>query len=151
MGLNENMQIIQTVLDKDGNLRKKNAVDYKEIKILTLTQNPFVWTEILKKDTDNLNEDFVKNILESNEISFEELKRNGWWYPFYYLTFLMEISRIIEEKGVESLKSFLRKIVKLKSMVDDIPDDLNNNTRLSEISEVFSIYTQIEYVLIVLE
>lgn len=144
------MCIIQTVLDKDGNLRKKKAVDYKEIKILTLTQNPFFWTDILKKDTDNLNESFVKNILESNEISFEELKRNGWWYPFYYLTFLMEISRIIEEKGVESLKSFLKKVVKSKSIVDDIPDNLDGSTRLSEISEVFSIYTQIEYALVVL-
>lgn len=131
------MQIVETVLDKNGNLKKKGVIDYKEIKAFTFYQNPFLWTDIIRKNTDNLNEAFVKKLLEDNNISFDTLKETAWWFPYYFLSFLMEISTIIRNKGIKDLKRFLHKTLKAKDMIDKISDKIDLDTSLEDLSRNF--------------
>lgn len=78
--------IYRTRLDKNGNLTfdRGDFEVHKMFTVVCLNKDPFKWCDIVRKDTDNLNKDFVKKFLDDNGLSFENMSKVAEWFPFYY-------------------------------------------------------------------
>lgn len=82
-------RIVQTALDVDGNLIKKGVKEVKTVKIFRLDDDPFLWTDIVRKNTRNRNAAFCNKFLKDNKfdkiepgrfhlfrVEFQGLKKN---------------------------------------------------------------------------
>lgn len=149
------MQIVyHTKLDKNGELTfdKGDFEVHKMFTLVCLNQNPFLWVETVKKDTDGLNKDFVKKFLSDNGLDFDKMSKLAPWYPFYYVTFLLESSNCIAmydyDKFKENLKLSIDEIFSPKSKVSDIlntlPNSITKKTTVGELSDGLHSLTQID-------
>lgn len=149
------MLVYKTALDKNGNLILKKKQKVKNLSVCFLQSNPFDWCELIRKDTAELNKKFVNNFLKDNKINIKNLENIVKWFPFYYTTFLLEISNSIYNLGAENFKQQLKNIFLSRNipdtLVDRIPDNLDENTDVKIISEVFFPYIDLNYPIMFLE
>lgn len=149
------MLVYKTALDKNGNLILEKKQKVKNLSVCFLQSNPFDWCELIRKDTAELNKKFVNNFLKDNKINIKNLENIVKWFPFYYTTFLLEISNSIYNLGAENFKQQLKNIFLSRNipdtLVDRIPDNLDENTDVKIISEVFFPYIDLNYPIMFLE
>lgn len=151
------MNIIKTKLNSKGELIIDKVVSEKQFRILTLTQNPFLWTKEIQKNTDNFNEKFVKNFLKDNGLSFNKLSSVYDWVPYYYTAFLMELANSIKELGIVSFKDLLKDyqfppLFNFKfedKMLDLIPETIDKNTKVGVLSDIFNPFTNVDFMMFV--
>lgn len=151
-------KILTTKLDKNGDLFFDKTIEKNNLKIITLYSDPFQWSDIIKKDTGNIDLNFVKKFIKDINIDFKSMTEVLSWYPFYYTAFLLELSNVIKELGIINLKNFLKDTkVKLlgrdcftfdEDLLNMIPDDITNKTKIEKLSDIFNGFTNIEYMLI---
>lgn len=149
------MNIIKTKLNDKGDLVLDKVVSTKTFSILTLTLNPFQWHDFIKKDTNNFDEKFVQKFLKDVGISFSKLRAAYDWVPYYYVTFLMELSNSIKELGIGSFKENLRNYVFPKQlnfkfddkMLDLIPETINEKTKIAALSDIFNPFTNVDFMI----
>lgn len=149
-------EIILTKLDADGNLIQSGSEEFKVLKIIRLSENPFMFSDKTKIYTNNLDESFIKKFLEDNGLDFKKLKTITDWFPFYYVTYLMELSEAIKTFGIKYIKNEMLKYFQeiniltdsLKRLVNSISNDLNKNTKIGTISDEFNAFTNIDFMMI---
>lgn len=149
------MLVYKTALDKNGNLILEKKQKVRNLSVCFLQSNPFGWCELIRKDTAELNKKFVNNFLKDNKINIKNLENIVKWFPFYYTTFLLEVSNSIYNLGTENFKQQLKRIFLSRNipdtLVDGIPDTLDENTDVKIISEVFFPYIDLNYPIMFLE
>lgn len=151
--------VVNTILGKNGELKRdRSKEETKTFRAVHLTADPFAWTEIVKKDTDCLDEAFVKTFLETAGLQYDKLQRVMSWFPAYYVAFLMEVSHcvttlgadrfkstLLEYESVTALDKFKPKIEAIVSSVDC--SEIDENTDIGVLSDVFNKLTDIDFVL----
>lgn len=148
-------KIIKTKLDGNGKLVLDKIEKIRMLELTPLVKDPIKWGEITKLDTANLNKDFVVNFLKQNGLSFQQLKKITNWFPFYYTAFIIEIGNAVNKLGISEFKNQLKFLfMKNKipdAVIDSIPDDINEDTDVGKLSDIFNPFTNIGYMLIYLE
>lgn len=148
-------KIILTKLDAEGNLVRIGSEELKVLKIIRLSENPFLFSDKVKVYTNNLDEKFVKKFISDNGLAFDELKKIRDWFPFYYVTYLMELAEAIKDFGIKYIKKEMLNYFQeinilsdpLKNLVNNISNDLNKNTKIGTISDEFSTFTNIDFIM----
>lgn len=148
-------KIILTKLDAEGNLVRTGSEELKVLKIIRLSENPFLFSDKVKLYTNNLDEKFVKKFISDNGLDFDELKKIRDWFPFYYVTYLMELAEAIKDFGIKYIKNEMLNYFQetnilsapLKNLVNNISNDLNKNTKIGTISDEFSTFTNIDFIM----
>lgn len=149
-------KMILTKLDSEGNLIKAGSEEIKVLKIIRLSENPFLFSDKIKIYTNNLDEKFVKKFLSENGLDFDKLRTIVDWFPFYYTTFLMEISEAIRVFGIKYIKHEMLKYFEdikiltepLKKLVNGVSNDLNKSSKVGTISDEFNTFTNIDFMMI---
>lgn len=149
-------KMILTKLDPEGNLIKAGSEEIKVLKIIRLSENPFLFSDKVKIYTNNLDEKFVKKFLKENGLEFDKLKTITEWFPYYYMTFLMETSEAIRIFGIKYVKNEMLKYFEdikilsdpLKKLVNSVSNDLNKDSKVGNISDEFNTFTNIDFMMI---
>lgn len=149
------MLVYKTTLDKNGDLVLEKKQKIKNLSICFLQTNPFEWCDFIRKDTAKMNKKFVNNFLKDNKINIKNIQEIIKWFPFYYTTYLLEISNSIYELGIEAFKQQLKELFISRNMpetlINRIPDTLDEKTNVKTISEVFYPYIELNYPIIHLD
>lgn len=154
------LNVIDTTLDTAGNIMKKKG-DIN-IQVLQLTKNPFDWIKYVNDATFNCDKEFTKDFLESNNLDFEKLQTVSTWFPYYYATFLINVGSVTTFFESDSIKAKLKDRFKdhfnvdknqkyLNTLIDNIPSNINSNTKFEELSDIFSFLTNLDFTLLTLE
>lgn len=149
-------EIVLTALDKNGNLIKKGTKEVKNVKIIRLSDDPFLWTDIVRKNTGNRETAFCKKFLKDNKFDIDKMNAINSWFVEYYTAFLMELSKVICDLGTPEIKAALHRYFKMWGLyskevmmvIEDIPDEINEDTKAGIISDAFSSFTNIGFLLI---
>lgn len=151
-------KMILTKLDPEGNLIKAGSEEIKVLKIIRLSENPFLFSDKVKIYSNNLDKEFVKKFLSENGLEFDNLIKitKTDWFPYYYVTFLMEIAEAIKVFGIRYIKNEMLKYFEeikimsepLKKLVNSISNDLNKDSKVGIISDEFNTFTNIDYMMI---
>lgn len=145
--------VYHTKLDKNGDLTfdRGDFEVHKMFTVVCLNKDPFKWCDIVRKDTDNLNKDFVKKFLDDNGLAFDKLSKLSEWFPFYYTTFLLESANCISLYDYDTLKDNLKLSFdelfgkgKMTAVVDTLPDGIDKDTTVGKLSDELNRLTQID-------
>lgn len=147
--------IAKTVLDKDGNLHSKGNTILKNFSINTLNSNPLTWSNIVRKDTNNLDINFVKPFLKGAGLEIQNLLKIADWFPYYYVTYLMELSNVLNSIGIVSFKGLFKNNLEFfntslgieldSKTIDIIPNNIDDNTKIGELSDIFFPFVNLNY------
>lgn len=150
------MNLIKTALDENGNLIRAKDLVIKQLKVITLLDDPFEWVETVKKDTNNYDKAFIKKFFKDLKLDFDSMSDQADWLPYYYTAYIMELSNVIRELGIKKFKdSLLDKEMTIgnvnfifsKKILDTIPDNLNEKTTVEKISDIFNGFINVQYLM----
>lgn len=149
-------RIVQTALDVDGNLIKKGVKEVKTVKIFRLDDDPFLWTDIVRKNTRNRDAAFCNKFLKDNKFDTDMMSSISSWLSEYYTAFLMELCKVICDLGVLEIKTALHSCFKawsfynekISAAIEHIPDDISNSSKAETISAAFLSFTNIGHLFI---
>lgn len=160
--------IIYTKLDANGNLvidhskGDNGKVLQKAIRVYALEEDPLAWADEVNKNTDKKNEDFTRQFLKDNDLSFDNMAKVRSWLPYYYVSLLLNTCHCINEAGIDNVKMSLlnwcekafakNNVVRkqFQDIVNSIPD-FDKNTTVGKISDAINPLTAFGFLMIAME